>query len=125
MTKLAITTLIPPSCSPSSPLESLSLSEQEAPALFLRSIAKVAGITYKDFVYELRVSKTLVDGWHSGIRRDPLEQAKRVCQMLVKRKRMDLIVAVLAYIAGGDDADCCVLTAEQFEALKVLAKVIK
>lgn len=96
----------------------LSTLQSEAFDMFFRHITKMIG--RKPFYLGLRVSKSLVDQWCAGEKRDVFTAAKRACQIVREERRADLIPAILAYIAGADD--CLVLTAEQAEALRIARK---
>jgi hypothetical protein len=89
--------------------------------MFFLHIAKQVG--RKPFYLGLKISKSLVDQWCSGEKRDVFTAAKKACAIVREERRGDLIPAILAYIAGADD--CAVLNAEQTEALRVLAKAIR
>lgn len=86
---------------------------------------KVCGFTKKDLIFELRWSKTYIDGILSGKKNDFLEQTRKYLAMMRKRKRMDMVAATLVHVAGGDDFDGRVLTAEQNQKLKDAAEVLK
>ena len=116
MTKLALESKLPPSPQGNPYLDS------EQP-IFFHHIMKCAGLTRKEIQYDLRVSKTLVDGWLNGNKIDPLTRARDVVDRIRQEHRADLIPDVLAYIAGA--GDCTVLTVEQTAALKVLAKAVE
>ena len=88
--------------------------------VFLLHLIKAAGITRKELAFELRWSKTYVDGILNGEKNDPIEQSRKICVLFAARKRTDLIAALLAHIAGDDDFDGRVLTAEQNVLLKNL-----
>ncbi len=95
------------------------------PAVLLNVLIKAADITRKELARTMNVSDTTVDKWMTGELADPLNRARDVVAMFSKRKRSDLVLAMLAYMAGGDDFDGRVISAEDVAALKVLAKVIK
>jgi hypothetical protein len=111
--KLALDTEKPPS-----PAKGSRTTCAADTSLFFRAMTKAADINRKQLVYELRVSKTLVDGWFSGARNDPFTQARRAVQMFKKRK--DLLAAILLYIAGDDSFDEVVLERVQ----QIFAKVV-
>lgn len=93
--------------------------------LFFVAMAKAAGLSRKEFQYDLRVSKTLVDQWFAGEKKDPLVRARDLVALFVGRRRGDLVATILAYIAGGDDFDGRILTAEQVEALRKLSRAVE
>lgn len=92
---------------------------------FFALMVKAAGYTRKELSYDLRWSDTYIDGILSGEKNNPVEQARKFCDGLRARKRMDLVAATIVHIAGGDDFDGRVLTAEQTAALRKLAEVVK
>jgi hypothetical protein len=120
--KLATTKKKPPDNPPSSPPDAHLLDGQPT---FFAHIVKVAGITRKDLQAELHYSKTYVDLIMSGVKHDPVLRTRDFCAMLFRRKRTDLVIAVLVHVAGNDDFDGRVLTAVQVEAIKELAKAVK
>jgi hypothetical protein len=91
---------------------------------FFALLIKAAGITRKELQYDLRLSKTYVDLIMSGDKHDPLSRSRDVCRMLARRGRGDLIPHALVHIAGGDDFDGRVLTAEQNALLKQMVKAL-
>lgn len=119
MTKLATPEKLPPVSPPPNPP-----AAHHGGGLFFRTLVKASGITRKELQYDLRWSKTYVDMILSGEKNDPLEQARKFCALLLQRSRMDLVAATLVHIAGGDSFDGRVLTPEQVDALKELAKVV-
>ena len=80
-------------------------------------MTKAADINRKTIVCDLRVSKTLVDGWFTGARNDPFTQARRAVAMFKNRK--DLMAAIVMYVVGDDSFDEVVLERIQ----QLLAKV--
>jgi transcriptional regulator with XRE-family HTH domain len=90
----------------------------DEPNLFFRAMCKAAGITRKELVYDLRVSKALVDMWFTGDRNDPFKQARNAVAVFLGRRHADLLPAILIYIAGADVFDDVVLERVQ-QALKV------
>jgi len=117
--KLAAVTKKPPANPPSRCAEAGDEVE-----LFFSHVVKAAGVGRKELVYDLRVSKTLVDLWLSGEKNDPFTQARRAAAVFLRKGRADLIPAILLYVAGGEDFDGAVLSAEQAEALRTLAKAV-
>ena len=107
----------PPTHPPADPVSVLV----DDSGMFFLHIAKQVG--RKPFYLGLRISKSFVDQWCSGEKRDVFTAAKRACEIVREERRGDLIPTILAYIAGADD--CTVLTAEQTEALKILAKAVR
>lgn len=93
-------------------------------ALFFRHINKAAGIERKQIAHGMQVNDTTVDRWCSGERGNPVERARNFCQMLRDRKRHDLIVAVLLWIAGGE-FEGTVLSESQTEALRQISKAVE
>lgn len=91
---------------------------------FFSLMRKACGITKKELIFELRWSKTYIDGILSGKKNDPVEQCRKYLVMLRKRKRTDLVAATLVHLAGGDDFDGRVLTPAQTDALKTLAQAV-
>jgi len=91
--------------------------------LFLLAMAKAAGLTRKDFQYEMRVSKTLVDDWFSGKKHDPLRRARDLVALFRAEKKIWLIPTILEYVAGSE-FNGAVLNSEEREALRKLARVI-
>ena len=89
---------------------------------FFAAITRAGGFSNKEIQYDLRVSATLVDLWKSGERTDPFTRAREAVESFRNKGRADLIPSILIFIAGGFDG--AVLSAEQFEALKVLTKVV-
>lgn len=71
-------------------------------SLFFRHVSKVAGVTQKDWRYDLSISKTLVESYYNGTRRDPFTQAQRALSVITE-KRPDLRPAILTYISSGED----------------------
>ena len=104
---------------PAHPVGVLDLSPMTP--MFFYHIAKQVG--RKPFYLGMRISKSFVDQWCSGEKRDVFTAAKKACEIVREERRGDLIPSILAYIAGADD--CAVLNAEQVEALKTLAKAIQ
>ena len=92
---------------------------------FFALMVKAAGYTRKELAYDLRWSDTYIDGIMNGEKNNPVEQARKFCKGLRQRNRMDLVVATIVHIAGGDDFDGRVLTAEQYKALYATALVLK
>ena len=83
---------------------------------------KAAGITRKELAGEFGWSKTYIDGILDGTKNDPVEQTRKFCRMLSRKKRFDLIGATLVEIAGGKDFDSS-LFAAQIDAIKAFAKM--
>jgi hypothetical protein len=98
-----------------------SVFEPQTPGFFAH-ITKAAGLTNKELQFDMRVSATLIDLWKSGERIDPITRALEVCEMFRRKGRADLIPTILIYIAGAFDGR--VLTAQQTEALRELAKAV-
>ena len=90
---------------------------------FFAGITKAGGFSNKEIQYDYRVSATLVDLWKSGERTDPFTRAREGVESFRNKGRADLIPSILIFIAGGFDG--AVLSAEQFEALKILTKAVK
>jgi hypothetical protein len=110
--KLATTPKSPPSNTPSPGNSTPSLHHDGEPDnsnLFFRAMCKAAHLTRKELVYDLRVSKTLVDGWMSGEKNDPFTQARNAVSVFLGAQRADLLPAILIYIAGGEEFDGAVL----------------
>lgn len=93
--------------------------------LFFRHITKIAGITKKEWVFDLRVSDTMIDGYMNGRRRNPFSQARAAAAKVREKGRGDLIPVILMYVAGAEQFDGVVLTAEQHQALKLLSGAVK
>lgn len=55
---------------------------------FIGHISKVIG--RKQFCYELRISKGLLDGWISGERKDPIERVRDIMRVAAKCYGPDL-----------------------------------
>lgn len=55
---------------------------------FIAHISKVIG--RKQFCYQLRISKGLLDGWISGERRDPIERTRDIMRIAAKCYGPDL-----------------------------------
>ena len=91
--------------------------------VFLVHMVKAAGITRKQLYLGMKVSKTQSDMWLSGQRHDPIWRARKLCDLFREMKRSDLIVHVLAYVAGSDFGGA-VLSEEDTEALRRLAKAV-
>jgi hypothetical protein len=96
----------------------------DADTLFLVHIAKIARLTVKDFQDELRVNKTTAYAWFNGVKKHPLKRARDCVEMIRRRGELWVIPSVLEYVAGSN-FDGAVLTVEQTEALRQLAKAIK
>lgn len=100
----------------------------EAPLLgwerpFFAEVVTASGMTRKDLKYELRVSDTYVDGMMNGTKQNPVSRARVFCDSLHARKRPDLVMTVLVYIAGVA-FDGRILSAAQVEAIRELAKAV-
>jgi hypothetical protein len=93
--------------------------------LFFRHLTKVAGITKKEWVYGLRVSDTLIDGYMNGSKRDPFTTARAAAKEIREKGRGDLLPVILLYVAGAEQFDGVILTAEQHQALKLLSGAVK
>ena len=74
-------------------------------SLFFRAMLKAADITQKEITYELRVSRTLTDGWMNGTKNDPFTQARRAVKPFIDKNRKDLLAAIILYIVGDDSFD--------------------
>ena len=72
-------------------------------ASFFRHLSQVAGITKKEWSYDLRISDTMIDGYYSGGKIDPISRACDVVNGFIKKGRKDLVPAILTKIAGGPD----------------------
>lgn len=90
------------------------------PGFFIH-MADVAGIGRKEFQYDLRLSKTYIKKIYDGEVPGPFKRARDTVSIFHKHKRPDLVATILEYIAGSD-FNGAVLTAEEREALRVLAK---
>lgn len=99
--------------------------EDDGQGPFMALMRTSAGITRKELMYELGWSKTYIDGILSGEKNDPVEQTRKFCLLLRRARRTDLVAALMVHVAGGDDFDGRVLTPDQVEALKQLAKVVQ
>ncbi len=93
--------------------------------LFFGLMVRASGITRKELAHLFGWSKTYIDLLMNGEKNDPLEQARKLCAEFYRRGRGDLVPAILVYVAGGDDFDGRVLTPEQVQAIRELAKVVK
>lgn len=99
--KLASAEIMPPPDPPS------RCADDET--LFFRAMIKAARIERKELAYDLRVSKTLVDGWFSGEKNNPFTQARRLVKVFLGKRCTDLLPAILIYIAGQDNFDGAVM----------------
>lgn len=90
---------------------------------FLCWLLKTAGISAKQFQYDMRVSKTTQQKWFREQLADPIERARQTVALIAKRNP-SLVSVALLHIAG-DGFDGLVLDQVKKEAIKELAKVVK
>ena len=70
---------------------------------FFKHIKDAAQITKKEWVFEMRVSDTIVDRWISGEQDDPFERSAKAIGLLLKKGRADLAHMALKRVAGGEE----------------------
>lgn len=122
--KVARATKLPPSSPLREPVVTHHVAhhDSEQPT-FLNDMRKRAGISRKELMYSMRVSKTTVDGWLDGKKADPIERARVMCALVSKRQPA-LIGVILLHIAG-ENYDGLILDPVKKQNLEALVEAIK
>lgn len=90
---------------------------------FLCWLLKTAGISAKQFQYDMRVSKTTQQKWFREELADPIQRARETMALIAKRNP-SLVSVALLHIAG-DGFDGLVLDQVKKAAIAELAKAVK